>query len=373
MRIIKFILLSISFTSLFTIFSCQQDLRKEEIGNKTGTEIHKVKDGKYDSEFPYKPVSTHLNEIANSVHLISILAFYQSYHFPREARLIKEDLLKVNIEDVAAEKVVFEQPASGTAALIYLHKNRIAFLTCAHIVDFPDTVINYYRDSENKESNKVKSFIYKVRQTSNVINQPIAYDFKILAIDKFNDIALIGKDVVAGTEYRIQSEMEKRTRPPLLVLNVPRGKASELELGTFVYLLGFPQAKKMVSTAVVSSPDYDNNNSFILDATLQKGISGGLVLAIRDGVPNFEFVGITKAISGKSEYSIVPDRKVYLSEWELYKPYNGKIYLKKRDLSEPGMTFAVGIETILEFIEDNESILKKAGYLPEYFFRRNNY
>ena len=370
---IKFTLLVTCFTLLLTCLSCQQDLRKEEAKQAAGVDTYRVKDGKYDSEFPGKPVSTYLSEIANSVHLISILAFYQSYHFPPESSVMKEDLLKIDLESETTEKLVFKQPASGTAALIYLHKNRIAFLTCAHIVDFPDTVINYYSDSENKESNKVKSFIYKVRQTSNVINQPIAYDFKILAIDKFNDIALIGKDFFPGTEYRIQSEMEKRTRPPLLVLNVPRGKASELDLGTFVYLLGFPQAKKMVSTAIVSSPDYDNNNSFILDATLQKGISGGLVLAIRDGVPNFEFVGITKAISGKSEYSLVPDRKVYLSEWELYKPYYGKIYLKKRDLSEPGMTYAVGMETILEFIEDNESILKKAGYLPEYFFRRNNY
>jgi hypothetical protein len=165
--------------------------------------------------------------------------------------------------------------------------------------------------------------------------------------------------------------MEKRTRPPLLVLDIPLGSAGELEFGTFVYLLGYPQAKKMVSTAIVSSPDYDNNHSFILDATLQKGISGGLVLAIRDGVPNFEFVGITKAISGKTEYAMVPDRKTYYSEWELYKPYDGKIYLEKRDLSDPGMTFAVGIETIKEFIEDNESSLINAGYQPEYFFKRS--
>jgi hypothetical protein len=167
--------------------------------------------------------------------------------------------------------------------------------------------------------------------------------------------------------------MDKRTRPPLKVLETPLGKAGELELGSFVYIMGFPQAKKMVSTSIVSSPNYDNNNSFILDATLQKGISGGLVLAIRDGVPNFELVGITKAISGKSEYSIVPERKMFLSEWELYKPYEGKVYLQKRDVAEPGMTFAIGIEAILEFISDSDDKLLKAGYLPENFFKSMNY
>jgi hypothetical protein len=231
-------------------------------------------------------------------------------------------------------------------------------------------VINYYRTSDKKETNVVKSFIYKVRQTNNVINQPVAYDFKILAKDEVNDLAIIGKELIAGTQFRLESEMDKKNLPPLLVLDTPIGKAEELEFGSFVYVMGFPQAKKMVSTAIVSSPDYDNNYSFILDATLQKGISGGLVLAIRDGVPNFEFVGITKAISGKSEYTLVPDRRIFLSEWEVNKTYNEKIYIEKRDLSEPGMTFAIGIETIIEFIKENEYELLKAGYSYEKFFKR---
>jgi len=351
---------------LILSISCQQDLRNEDAVNTFELSI----DGEYDSEFPVKPVAKYLTEISESVHLLSVLAFYQSYHFERDANIRKEDLLYVDLDEKAADKLVFEQPASGTASLIYFDKKRIAFLTCAHIVQFPDTVINYYRNSDNEETNIVKSFIYKVRQTNNVINQPVAYDFQILAVDQTNDIAIIGKKAITGTEFRLDTEMDKKTRPPLLVLDTPLGKASDLQFSTFVYIIGFPQAKKMVSTAIVSSPDYDRQNSFILDATLQKGISGGLVLAIRDGVPNFEVVGITKAISGRTEYSLAPYRKAQLSEWDLYKPYKGEIYLEKRDLAEPGMTFAVGIETILEFIKKNESALLNAGYLSENFFKR---
>ena len=366
---VKFSLVFCIFFLLFIFHSCQRDLRTGETDGIETRNIIRVIDGEYDSEYPVMPVSPHLTEIAKSVHLVSILAFYQSYHFTPEANIQKEDLSKIDLEAEAFENLVFEQPASGTASLVYLHDNRVAFLTCAHIVDFPDTVIHYHRDSRNRLTNRVKSYIYKVRQTNNVINQPIAYDFKILVMDKFNDIALIGKEYIDGTEYRLQREMEKKTRPPLIVLDIPLGRANELNLGTFVYLLGFPQAKKMISTAIVSSPDYDNNNSFILDATLQKGISGGLVLALRDGVPNFELVGIAKSISGKSEYSIVPDRKSDFSEWELFRPYDGKVYVEKRDMSEPGMTFAVGIETVIDFIEDNESLLLEAGYIIDYFFK----
>jgi hypothetical protein len=361
--------ISLFFTCLVLLFLtiyCQQELRNSDTAALSG----QTKDGKYDSEFPTQPVSDILNQISKSVHLLSVLAFYQSYHFDLESNIKKEDLLKIDLETTAREQLVFEQPASGTAALIYHHGNRIAFLTCAHIIDFPDTVINYYRNKMNQETDIVKSYIYKVRQTNNVINQPVAYDFKILALDRQNDIAIIGKEVIGSESYRLDGEMDKKNRPPLMPLNTPLGKAAELEFGTFVYVMGFPQAKKMVSTAIVSSPDYDNNYSFILDATLQKGISGGLVLAIRDGVPNFELVGITKAISGSSEYSLVPDRKVYYSEWEIYKPYDGKVFLQKRDLSEPGMTFAVGIETILEFLKDNETNLLESGYFLEDFFIR---
>jgi hypothetical protein len=225
-------------------------------------------------------------------------------------------------------------------------------------------------DSQNNKTDLVESYIYKVKQSNTVVNQPIAYDFKILAMDKFNDIALIGKEYKRWIEYRYQSEMNTLTRPPpLIVMDIPLGRADYLEFGTFVYLLGYPQAKKMVSTALVSSPNYDNNSSFILDATLQRGISGGLVLAIRHDVPNFELVGIVKAISGKTDYSVVPENKDEISEWELHQPYNGEFYLEKRQLAEPGMTYVVGIETILKFIHDNESTLIEAGYIPDFFFK----
>ena len=97
-----------------------------------------------------------MNDIAESVYLLSILAFYQSYHFSEESNIFSEDLSEIDLESEATDKLVFEQPASGTATLVYYHGNRLAFLTCAHIVDFPDTVINYHKDSNNKETDKVK-------------------------------------------------------------------------------------------------------------------------------------------------------------------------------------------------------------------------
>ena len=76
---IKFTLLIICFTLLLTCLGCQQDFRKAEDKQAADVDTYRVKDGEYDSEFPSKPVSKHLTDISKSVHLISILVFYQSY------------------------------------------------------------------------------------------------------------------------------------------------------------------------------------------------------------------------------------------------------------------------------------------------------
>ena len=337
------------------IFSCH----KEAVNHKSFS----TGDGEYDSEFPSTPVSEQLQDIIKSVHLVSILAFYKSFHFTEEMTVFKEDLNTIDFEDQSIESLVFEQPASGTAMLIYLDNKNIAFLTCAHIVNLPDTVITYYKDATGRDTDIIQSLVLKIKQINNIINQPVAYNFEILAMDENEDMALIGKEI------SIKDRINKRTNSSLKVFNRPLGKAKELQWGTFVYIAGFPQAKKMVSTAIVSNPNYDNNHSFVLDATLQKGISGGIVLALRDGPPNFELVGITKGISGKSEFQIVPEKDIPLTEWDLYKPYTGNIYLRKRDIPAPGMTFASGIESILSFINDKDSQLREKGYNPDQFFK----
>ena len=346
------------------IFSCQ----KGAVNQKNLSEV----DDLYDSEFPQTPVSEELEEIIESLHLISILSFYRSYHFTEDMEIFKKDLAANNLKDQAIESVVFEQPASGTATLIYLDRSKIVFLTCAHIVNFPDTIMTYFKDAAGLDTESIQSLVIKVRQTNNIINQPIAYNFEILAMDEEQDLALIGKDFSQMGTFGFTDKLDNSALSSLKVFNRTLGKSKELQWGTFVYLAGFPQAKKMVSTAIVSNPDYDNNYSFILDATLQKGISGGIVLALRDGPPNFELVGIATGISGKSEFQIVPENNIPLSEWDLYKPYSGDLYLRKKDIPAPGMIFATGIENILSFIRDNELKLREKGYNPDRFFQRSH-
>ena len=47
---------------------------------------------------------------------------------------------------------------------------------------------------------------------------------------------------------------------------------------------------------------------FMVDAMFSRGFSGGIVLAIRDGVPNFELVGMIKLVSAHSSFVLTPEK-----------------------------------------------------------------
>jgi len=155
-------------------------------------------------------------------------------------------------------------------------------------------------------------------------------------------------------------ESEPFPRPRVFMY--PAGRARELEWGTFVYLFGYPTGHKMVTKAIVSSPRKDRHGAFLVDAVFTPGFSGGIALAIRDGVPNFELVGIVKLVSGRSTYVLVPPSDDATTEFDPLVPYTGDIYVQKRTEIEYGIVQAVPVETILEFIDAHRGDLASRGY-----------
>jgi hypothetical protein len=173
---------------------------------------------------------------------------------------------------------------------------------------------------------------------------------EILAMDRDLDVALLGKTFEADPSPRIRAFM------------YPAGRARQLEWGTFVYLFGYPTGHKMVTKAIVSSPNKDRRGTFLVDAVFTGGFSGGIALAIRDGVPNFELVGIVKLVSGHSTYTLVPSTDDDMPDYDPLVPYTGQIYVQKRSEIEYGIVQAVSIESILEFIDSHRSDLGARGY-----------
>ncbi len=311
------------------------------------------KDGQYDSEFPAQPTHPELERIVRTVKLVSVMAIYERKTFSFSRKVSLENLSTVEPET----KEYINRPSTGTGTVIYYKDRDVALLTCAHIVDHPDTSITYYKTEKGLITPNIRSFSVKVRQTINVIDLPEVRQFRILAVDRKNDLAIIGKRLTGLLGQQIP------------VFDYPLGKAGDLHWGTMVYLIAIPRNLKMIATGMVSNPGIETGRAFIFNSNLQKGISGGLVLALRDGVPNFELVGISNSIAAETQLFLQPDPALEIQDAESGKSYNGKLYLKGHEVNYYGMAHAIAAEAIRDFIRREKQTLNENGYQPEYFFK----
>ncbi|KAF0151555.1 MAG: hypothetical protein FD143_1854 [Ignavibacteria bacterium] len=314
-----------------------------------------LSDGKYDSEFPYRNSSAQLEEISGSVRMINSIAFYTSYIFPDGSRFLRRELPLIDFKKRAAQEVSFSRTASGTATVIDVTNGAIVLLTVAHVVSFPDTLYSYFVNSDGSTSSFVQSISIKSRQTNYIPNLPDNGELDVIAKDRVLDVALLGrrfnvKDVIGINPF-----------------NYPWGSSNELEWGSFVYVFGFPMNYKMISKGIVSSPSKDKN-TFLIDAVFNRGSSGGIVLGIRDGVPNFELVGLVRSVPAEFEQSLRPFAKDNDFEFNPMIPYKGEIYVEKEQVLRTGITKVLGIEVVKEFIEKSKQQILDKGFTLNAFF-----
>lgn len=310
-------------------------------------------DGEYDSEFPYKDCSEQLEKIANSVKRIYSVAYYETLFF-NENESVNTENLRIKIRNKRYyQDYKSSQSISGSATLIYNKNNRLAYLTCAHNVSFTDTVITFYDKGTGLKS--IFSVTIKVGQEIFTNNIPGDRKLEILCSDNVNDIAIIGKTCEITTDT-------------ISAFSYAFGDSKKLKWGSFVYIFGFPIGRPMITKGIVSNPNFDNEGSYILDAVFNEGISGGPVLAVKDGVPNFEIVGVAKTAAAKYNNILVPEKK---SEEYIYNPsitYDEKAYASLQKQLYYGITFAVPTTKIIEmYIKNRETLINK-GYNLDTFF-----
>ncbi len=308
-----------------------------------------LQDGKYDSEFPYRNSSEQLEEISNTIKLINTIAFYTSYIFPDDSHYYRRDLSRIEFPKTASREVFFNRTASGTATVIEASPNEVVLLTVSHVVSFPDTIVSYFVNPDGSTSNYVQSISIKTRESHYVPDLPENPEFEIITNDQNLDIALLG--------YHFKTF----ERTSMQVFSYPWGNSSELEWGSFVYVFGFPMNYKMVTKGIVSKSSKDKN-TFLIDAGFDKGSSGGMVLAVRDGVPNFEFVGLVRSVPAEYELSLRPFAKENEIDFNPMIPYKGQSYVDKTQVFKTGIIKVIAVETIKNFIHDSEKKILEKGY-----------
>ncbi|MBN2602330.1 MAG: trypsin-like peptidase domain-containing protein [Candidatus Marinimicrobia bacterium] len=309
-----------------------------------------LNDGAYDTEFPYRNCSKELKRIGDTVKMVNSIAYYKSYIFVEANQLLHRNLTTENLQNDASGQIFFNNSTAGTATIIFHEGQQLALLTCAHVVSFPDTIISYFTLSNGKPSMFIQSVAVKERQSNYVTDLWKVPEVEVLITDKDNDIALLG-GILPGSEI-----------PMIPVFDYPFGSAKNLEWGSFVYLMGFPRGYKLITRGIVSDPNRTKNGEFIIDALFNRGCSGGLVLAVKDGVPNFEFVGIARSAAAEYEYVIRPASTFDQSKYDLTFPYNGDLFVDYKANINYGVTHIVPVEQIREFLSKNRTELRERGY-----------
>jgi hypothetical protein len=309
-----------------------------------------LRDGKYDSEFPYKSTSTELNKISETIQRVNSTAFYKIYVFDKTDNYTLFSLKDKKLDKYALKEVLADNSLSGTAITLYSQENNVALLTCAHTITFPDTIIAYRSDKDGNKTDFVESISVKEKQVIYVAGFPDGSSVEVLAIDNENDIAMVGR------KYGAQKSVFFPT------FTYPIGKAKEVDWGTFVYLVGYPLNYKMITKAIVSSPNKDENGSFLVDAVVNPGFSGGLVLAIRDGVPNFEMIGIVQWVPEEYENIIYPENTNNKTSFNPVVPYKGDVFVRKHTSIRYGIVKVIPVEIISDFINSSKEKLAKQGF-----------
>ncbi len=327
---------------LFISFSCSPVIYESSTGF--------VKGNNYDSGFPNSNSSKQLGEISRTVYRINSLAFYRVFIFSDSSRIKKNDISDQLIQDENVKSTYIDRTSSGTALLLYSSGGKVLLLTCAHIIDFPDTIITYFSNAKGILTDKVQSIGFKEKETIYIAGFPGDSQVKDIITDKNTDLALLGNNYGPAN------------RTYFSVFNFPFGDSKQLDWGDFVYLFGYPMNYKMVTKAIVSSPDYDNNGSFLIDAVVNRGYSGGVVLALRGGVPNFELVGIVQWITDENQNILEPEPLEGALKYDPTAPYKGNMFVKQLQLLRYGIARVIPVETIKSFLKDNAEFLNRNGY-----------
>jgi trypsin-like peptidase len=341
--------ITIIFASLaILLFSCSTEQRI--VQTHSG-------DGKYDGLEFNGNTAQNFEEIWQSVKLINSIAYYNSYVIPRKENLKIKNLIDREFELDSFTKTFFTDNAGGTATILSNKNGNILLLTCAHILDFPDTVITFYSDSDGKESDYIESISVKIDQDNYVSDLPGDGHVEIIALDEVLDAAII------GGKFSSIDLLKHKTFP------VKFGNAEALTWGNYVYVFGYPMNRKMVTTGLVSLYESNPDDYFLIDAVFNRGMSGGIVLAVRDGSPNYEFVGMAKSSPADSKIVLKPyDFEDEYSNIPIG-PFEGKLKVEREMEMKYGISKVITVNSINKFILSNEDEILEGGFtMPEKIF-----
>jgi len=314
-----------------------------------------ARDGRYDSHFPHHDAAPFLERISPSVQMVTAIAFYKVHLIPERDSLEAGMLLPGALEPYAPGARYVNSMNAGASTILSLGTQEALALTCAHVVSFPETVVSYHHTAAGTRRSLLSSVALRARTSITIAAFPEGGEFEVIAAEGDEDIALLGKhfagDLVA----------------PVTCFPYPVGTTADLDWGTFVYVMGYPRGHQMLTHGLVSLARRPAREGFLIDAGMGRGFSGGPVLALRNGLPHLEWVGMARMMPGQTSYVLAPEFSDGELDYDPTVPYHGDAFVRRQTELHYGMVRAIGAETILAFLERHREAISACGYAPVSF------
>jgi hypothetical protein len=207
----------------------------------------------------------------------------------------------------------------------------------------PDTIIEYYKDANGQITDWISSRSVKMYTTYYIVDHT----------NKMNPASVL----VADMRYDLALLQVEKTQ--VLDIEFPFALAyhRNLSWGDPVYVFGFPQSMRQLTTGVISPAPYEGY--FSVDAVSRHGFSGGPVLLVR---PNgdLELAGIVRSVPGtKFRYLMPPSDLPMGSSLTGSDVHN--VVVAEEDFVDSGSAYVVGIDKIGTFLEQLSPALRSQG------------
>ncbi|MGF1671259.1 MAG: serine protease [Balneolaceae bacterium] len=332
-------LIVLSLLSLF-LYSCggTDQLRDD---NDLGTGYYKK-----------QPAGLALNNWINNhfdlVTRIQSSVFYRTYEFNPELNLFQSDLRDTLFEDLAVNITAQNETRAGTAVIFTESNNNLALLTASHIVNHPDTIWHFSQNAQEQIGTPpVDAVSVKIREAHSIFERDTFGPLDLIIADRNLDLAVL------ATRFDVKSGLTAGT--------IKTGNSSLLEWADFVYVAGYPKGIKMITSGLVSLTDQRSRGGFSLDASFNRGFSGGIILAANNRTNELEWVGLLTNTTADIEYILTPGFMTD-DQYNPEIPYTGAIYIERKNRINYGLSHSVDINQIRNFLRQNRRELGLYGF-----------
>lgn len=285
------------------------------------------------------------NELERSILKLTCSAFYENYYYAPPSNFADTSVSQASL---LIHKKFTTNSVAATGLIISKSVNKILILSCHHVFDFEDTLKTFYRDKNKNATRYLQSLARKFGQTIYITHKSgTVSQGKIIAQDESYDIALVETEGIENvlSEVPFQGIFKQEAK---------------IKLGQEVYLLGFPKGHFMVTRGLASPSKY--KDKFIVDASFNRGFSGGITIAFDNRTGDYHYVGMANSTAYDSEIALGPSEAI--SNLELYQsaPYEDAVYIKELKMINYGVTFILSSDMITNFFKGEEERLRQLGY-----------